>query len=313
MLSVAIQTLGITAPVFVMLFIGVALKRLGWIDVAFIHTASALVFKATMPTLLFISIIKADLNAALQPALLIYYVVATVVTFLLAWAWALWRCPLADRGVYVQGAFRGNNGIVGLALATSLYGDYGLSLGGVLAGVVILVYNSLSALILAIYSPGGQASAGAILLSILRNPLIIGVTAAVPFAYWQIPLPDWLMTSGQYFAQMTLPLALICIGGTLSLSVLRESSSMAMSSSLMKMVWLPALATVGAWLLGFRGAELGILFLYFGSPTASASFVMARAVNSNYQLAAIIIVITTLGAALTINVGLFLLRWLGWI
>lgn len=313
MLPLVLQTLSVTAPVFFMLFIGVALKRLGWIDAAFIHTASALVFKATMPTLLFISIIKADLNAALQPALLIYYVIATVVTFLLAWGWALWRCPLADRGVYVQGAFRGNNGIVGLALATSLYGDYGLSLGGVLAGVVILVYNSLSALILAIYSPGGRASTGAILLSILRNPLIIGVTAAVPFAYWQIQLPDWLMTSGQYFAQMTLPLALICIGGTLSLSVLRESSSMAMSSSLMKMVWLPALATVGAWLLGFRGAELGILFLYFGSPTASASFVMARAVNSNYQLAAIIIVITTLGAALTINLGLFLLRWLGWI
>ncbi|MFG3454053.1 AEC family transporter [Stutzerimonas stutzeri] len=313
MLSVAIQTLGITAPVFVMLFLGVALKRLGWIDAAFIQTASALVFKATMPALLFISIIKADLDAALQPALLIYYVIATVATFFLAWGWALWRCPAADRGVYVQGAFRGNNGIVGLALATSLYGDYGLSLGGVLAGVVILLYNSLSALILAIYSPDGRSGAGAILLSILRNPLVIGVTVAVPFAYWQIPLPGWLMTSGQYFAQMTLPLALICIGGTLSLSVLRESSRLALSSSLMKMIWLPALATVGAWLAGFRGPELGILFLYFASPTASASFVMARAVNANHQLAAIIIVITTLMAALSINVGLFLLGWLGWI
>lgn len=313
MLSVAIQTLGITAPVFIMLFIGVALKRLGWIDAAFVQTASALVFKATMPTLLFLSIIKADLDAALQPGLLIYYVMATVATFVLAWVWALWRCPQADRGVYIQGAFRGNNGIVGLALATSLYGDYGLSLGGVLAGVVILVYNSLSALILAIYSPGGRVSAGAILLSILRNPLVIGVTAAVPVAYWQIPLPDWLMTSGQYFAQMTLPLALICIGGTLSLSVLRKSSRMAMSSSLMKMVWLPALATLGAWLLGFRGAELGILFLYFASPTASASFVMARAVNANHQLAAVIIVITTLMAAVSINVGLFVLGWFGWI
>ena len=313
MLSVAIQTLGITAPVFVMLFLGVALKRLGWIDAAFIQTASALVFKATMPALLFISIIKADLDAALQPALLIYYVIATVVTFFLAWGWALWRCPVADRGVYVQGAFRGNNGIVGLALATSLYGDYGLSLGGVLAGVVILLYNSLSALILAIYSPDGRSGAGAIFLSILRNPLVIGVTVAVPFAYWQIPLPGWLMTSGQYFAQMTLPLALICIGGTLSLSVLRESSRLALSSSLMKMIWLPALATVGAWLAGFRGPELGILFLYFASPTASASFVMARAVNANHQLAAIIIVITTLMAALSINVGLFLLGWLEWI
>ncbi|MEN2508350.1 AEC family transporter [Stutzerimonas stutzeri] len=313
MLSVAIQTLGVTAPVFVMLFIGVALKRLAWIDASFIHTASSLVFKATMPTLLFLSILRADLDAALQPALLSYYVVATVTTFFLAWAWALWRCPRADRGVYVQGAFRGNNGIVGLALATSLYGDYGLSLGGVLAGLVILVYNSLSALILAIYNPEGRASAAAILLSIVRNPLIIGVTAAVPFAYWQVPLPDWLLTSGQYFAQMTLPLALICIGGTLSLSVLRESSRIALSSSLMKLVWLPALATIGAWLFGFRGAELGILFLYFACPTASASFVMARATNANHQLAATIIVLTTLMAVISINFGLFVLGWLGWI
>ncbi|MCI0919392.1 AEC family transporter [Pseudomonas stutzeri] len=313
MLSVAIQTLGVTAPVFVMLFIGVALKRLAWIDASFIHTASSLVFKATMPTLLFLSILRADLDAALQPALLSYYVVATVTTFFLAWAWALWRCPRADRGVYVQGAFRGNNGIVGLALATSLYGDYGLSLGGVLAGLVILVYNSLSALILAIYNPEGRASAAAILLSIVRNPLIIGVTAAVPFAYWQVPLPDWLLTSGQYFAQMTLPLALICIGGTLSLSVLRESSRIALSSSLMKLVWLPGLATIGAWLFGFRGAELGILFLYFACPTASASFVMARATNANHQLAATIIVLTTLMAVISINFGLFVLGWLGWI
>ena len=313
MLSVAIQTLGVTAPVFVMLFIGVALKRLAWIDASFIHTASSLVFKATMPTLLFLSILRADLDAALQPALLSYYVVATVTTFFLAWAWALWRCPRADRGVYVQGAFRGNNGIVGLALATSLYGDYGLSLGGVLAGLVILVYNSLSALILAIYNPEGRASAAAILLSIVRNPLFIGVTAAVPFDYWQVTLPDWLLTSGQYFAQMTLPLALICIGGTLSLSVLRESSRIALSSSLMKLVWLPALATIGAWLFGFRGAELGILFLYFACPTASASFVMARATNANHQLAATIIVLTTLMAVISINFGLFVLGWLGWI
>ena len=61
-----------------------------------------------------------------------------------------------------------------------------------------------------------------------------------------------------------------------------------------------------------ENAELGILFLYFASPTAAASFVMARAVNSNHQLAATIIVITTLMAALSINAGLFVLGWLGW-
>ena len=42
--------------------------------------------KATMPTLLFLSISNADLDAALQPALLTYYVIATVAMFFLAWA-----------------------------------------------------------------------------------------------------------------------------------------------------------------------------------------------------------------------------------
>ncbi|MBS7663877.1 AEC family transporter [Pseudomonas lalucatii] len=312
MLAVVQQTLAITAPVFSMLFLGVALKRLGWIDTAFINTASSLVFRGTMPTLLFLGIVRADLDAALQPALLGYFVLATLATFLLAWGWAVWRCPEADRGIYTQGAFRGNNGIVGLALATSLYGDYGLAVGSVLAGVVILCYNVLAAIVLAIYSPNAKADPGAIVRSILSNPLIIGVLLAIPVAYWRLALPDWLLTSAGYFAQMTLPLALICIGGTLSLASLRESSAIALSSSAMKMVWLPLLATLGAWLWGFRGADLGILFFYFASPTAAASFVMARAMGGNHQLAAAIIVITTLAGVVTINLGLLLLQWGGW-
>jgi hypothetical protein len=313
MLAVVQQTLAITAPVFAMLFLGVVLKRLRLIDAAFINTASTLVFCGTLPTLLFLGIVKADLNSALQPALLLYFVLATLGCFLLAWGWAIWRCPQADRGVYTQGAFRGNNGIVGLALATAMYGDYGLSLGAVLGGVVILCYNTLSAIVLAIYSPEAKTDVWSLTKSVLRNPLIIGVLAAIPFAWWHIQLPGWLMVSAEYFAKMSLPLALICIGGTLTLASLRQGSGVAISSSLMKVLWLPLVATVGAWLWGFRDADLAILFLYFVSPTAAASFVMAKAVNGNHQLAAAIIVITTLASVLTTNLGLLLLQWAGWI
>ena len=313
MLAVVQQTISVTAPVFSMLFLGVALKRLGLIDTAFINTASALVFRGTLPTLLFLGIVQADLRTALQPALLLYFVLATLGCFLLAWGWAILRCPEADRGIYTQGAFRGNNGIIGLALATSMYGDYGLSVGAVLGGVVILSYNSLSAIVLAIYSPQAKTDVWSLTKNILSNPLIIGVLAAIPFAAWQIPLPAWLLTSGEYFAQMSLPLALICIGGTLTLESLRESSGMAISSSLMKVLWLPLLATLGAWLWGFRDADLAILFLYFASPTAAASFVMAKAVGGNHQLAAAIIVLTTLATVVTTNLGLFVLQWAGWI
>ncbi|MGF6590524.1 AEC family transporter [Pseudomonas sp. 2835] len=313
MLALFIQTLNITAPVFAMLFMGVLLKRIKAINDGFIHTASSLVFNVCMPALLFLGIYHADLTAAVKPGLLVFFVVATLGSFALAWGLALWRCPREDRGIYTQGGFRGNNGVIGLALAASMYGDYGISLGAILAGLVILLYNSLSSVVLAVYSPSMKSDPWSIFKSILRNPLIISVLLATPMAYGQVPLPNWLLTSGDYLAQMTLPLALICIGGTLSLASLRESGGLAVSASLVKMIWLPVIGTLAAWLCGFRGAELGILFLYIGSPTAAASYVMARAANGNHELAASIIVITTLMAAITTNIGIFLLQWGGWI
>ncbi|RMS96348.1 Auxin efflux carrier, partial [Pseudomonas coronafaciens pv. oryzae] len=165
----------------------------------------------------------------------------------------------------------------------------------------------------AVYSPVIKSDPWSIFKSVLANPLIISVLIASPFAYFSIGLPTWLETSGSYLAQMTLPLALICIGGTLSLASLRKSGKLAISASVMKMVTLPVLCTLAAWLAGFRGTELGILFLYFGSPTAAASYIMARTANGNYELAAAIIVITTLAAAVTTNVGIFILQWGGWI
>lgn len=161
MLAIFLQTLNITAPVFAMLFLGVLLKRIGAINDGFIVAASGLVFNVTMPALLFLGIINADLRAALQPRLLIFFSVATLLSFAFAWGWAIWRCPQEERGVYVQGAFRGNNGVIGLALAASMYGPYGISLGAILAALVIVFYNTLSTIVLAVYSPVIKSDPGA--------------------------------------------------------------------------------------------------------------------------------------------------------
>lgn len=308
LLDIFYQTLETTLPVFAMVFIGLGLKRIGWINDDFVNTASALVFKATLPTLVFLSIIRADLETALNVHLLLFFLAATLASFALAWGWAVWRVPGEDRGVYVQGAFRGNCGIVGLALAASLYGDYGLSAGGILLGLVIISYNALSVMVLLAYQPGKSASWRRILSDIVRNPLIISVFLAIPFAWWKVSFPTWVMTSGDYFASLTLPLALLCIGATVSLSAIRSDSRTAISSSVMKMVALPALCTGAAWLSGFRDAELGLMFLFFASPTAAASFVMVKALGGNDRLAANIIALTTLMASVTVTVGVFLLR-----
>ncbi|WAM47399.1 AEC family transporter [Vreelandella venusta] len=307
------RTLDTTLPVFAMVFVGIGLKRLKWIDREFVSTASALVFKATLPTLIFLSLIKADLSVALDVPLLLFFAAATLGQFLISWLWASYRVPKADRGIYVQGAFRGNCGIVGLALAAGMYGNYGLSAGSLLLGVVIVMYNALSVVALAAYQPGQSTNWRSLLKHIVTNPLIISVVAALPFTAFSIPLPSWLITSGDYFASLTLPLALICVGATLSVATMRSGSQIALSASSMKMIVLPLLSTLAAWAVGFSGEKLGLLFLYFASPTAAASFVMVKAMNGNVALAANIVAMTTLMASVTVTTGIFALRLLGWI
>lgn len=307
------RTLDVTLPVFAMVFIGIGLKRLRWIDSAFVATASTLVFKGTLPTLIFLSLIKADLSVALDVPLLLFFAVATLAQFAFSWGWAHYRVPRAERGIYVQGAFRGNCGVVGLALAAGMYGNYGLSAGSLLLGVVIIMYNALSVIALAAYQPGQSTDWRSMLKHIATNPLILSVFAALPFTAFSIPLPSWVITSGDYFASLTLPLALICIGATLSVASIRVGSQVALSASSMKMIILPFASTLAAWLMGFSGEQLGLLFLFFASPTAAASFVMVKAINGNVAMAANIIAITTLMASITVTAGIFALRLLGWI
>ncbi|MCH4565503.1 AEC family transporter [Halomonas sp. EGI 63088] len=306
--EVFLGTLEVTLPVFAMVFVGLVLKRLGWIDAAFIATASSLVFKVTMPVLLFLSIVRADLAYALQPGLIGYFLAVSVLGFFAAWGWARLRYPREEIGVFVQGAFRGNVGIVGLALAASMYGDHGLSLGGIMAGSVIVVYNVLSSIVLALYSPSADSDLRSLLLGLLRNPLILSVMVALPVAFLALPLPAWLVTSGEYLGSLSLPLALICIGGTLGGTAIRHDGRQALYAGLWKLVWLPLAGTVGAFQLGYRDAELGILFLFLASPTAAVAFVMAKAYGANERMTASIIMLTTFGSMLTISLGVFVLK-----
>lgn len=311
LIDIFLKTLETTLPVFAMVFIGLGLRRLGWIDAAFVNTASALVFRATLPTLIFLSILRADLDTALNPGLLGFFALATLGSIALVWMWALWRVPREDRGVYVQGSFRGNCGIVGLALAAGMYGDYGLSAGGILLGLVIIIYNILSVVALLTYQSDQKLRWQAILADIGRNPLILSVLVSIPFAWWNIGLPQWVMTSGDYFASLTLPLALLCIGATLSLSAIRRDSGPALGATGFKMVTLPVLCTAAAWLVGFEGPELGLMFLYWASPTAAASFVMVKALGGNDRMAANIVAMTTLLASVTVTLGVFVLQGAG--
>lgn len=305
------QILNVTAPVFAMVFIGWVLKRGNLVNDAFIASASNLTFRATMPTLFFMSIWRADLQQAFNAQLVVFFGLATLAGFAGSWWWAGKRVAFSDRGVFVQGCFRGNCGVVSYALVGAYFGDYGFSVGGVLVGFSILLFNVLSVLVLSVHSPHMTFNLRNVARELATNPLILAVLLGLAASSISLPLPVWVEKSADYFAGLTLPLALICVGATLSLAGLRATGRPAVEASLIKIAILPVAATALSWFAGMEGEHLIILWMFLATPTAAASFAMAVAAGGDGRLAANIIALTTLVSLLSMTGGVFMLRILG--
>ncbi|EXJ13473.1 AEC family transporter [Imhoffiella purpurea] len=303
--------LSVTGPIMLVLALGVWLAHRGLLTDAFIEGGSRLVFNVTLPILLFVTISQTHYAQAANLRLVTVGLAATLVAYLIfeLIASAAVR-PRQERGVVVQGAFRSNMGIVGLAYCVNAYGDVAMATASLYLGIVTILFNVLAVITLN-RSLSEHRSILPILRDIARNPLILAILSALPFAYYEVRLPDLLLQTGQYFAQMTLPLALLCTGGSMSLKALHLDSRNALIGSFGKVVATPLLTTATGYLAGLRGMELGILFLMSSAPTAAASYVMARAMGGNGVLAANIIVLSTLGSMIFTSLGITWLHGAG--
>lgn len=255
-----------------------------------------------------------DLNLAEQIPLVVFSIVAAILSFWLFW-WvsALWVSH-GDRGVVVQGAFRSNLGIIGIALCAKAFGHSGLTIGAILLAVVTPIYNILSVYGLnRSIQPDKSINWGKTLKDIVKNPLIIAIILGFLCNWVDLKLPKVMYDAGQYLARMTLPLALIAIGGSVSFRELQSTSTLSFYAVFAKLVLVPLLVGIGAYFLGFRGIEIGCIMLMFASPTAAASFVMVRSMGGNHLLASNIIAVSTFLSVFTVSFILYIMKVLAWI
>ena len=63
--------------------------------------------------------------------------------------------------------------------------------------------------------------------------------------------------------------------------------------------------------LGFTGTSLGCVFIVFGGPAAVSSYIMAKQMKSDHELASQILLISTLMSLFTMFAGIFILRTTG--
>jgi len=291
---------GITGPILFLLVLGYVLKNTGAIDDSFVKQANWLIFNIALPTLLFFAISAKDITQSFDLPFIAAGVLGTLLLVGMLLVMSK-RVPKHQRGVFIQGCYRGNKGIVAVALSVAAYGEAVLPVLGVYIAIVTTLYNVIAVWVL---------NSKDVLKRIITNPIIIGIVLGSLASLAKLSLPEVAKSTGAYLAAMTLPIALICVGANLKLASLRTHTTLVSMATLIKLVLSPALIVAMGWAFGVRGDLLVVLFFLSAAPTASASYVMARAMTNSGELAAEIIAATTIVSVISITIGMAALRTL---
>ena len=304
----------IVATVFIIIFLSFILKQQGIIGDSFGSITSKMVFNVAMPALLFQKLSTIPVHDIFNLYQILFVIAALCFMFVLSWLISMFVCKNgADQGAFIQGSFRGNFAILGLALINNAFGSDALAKGALVLAVIMPLYNVLSIIALTVPMHHEKSvSPWQTVLKIITNPLILAAAIALPFSIFQISIHSIITTTIDYLAGMTLPLALIGIGSSLSFASFSDDRTLSFVATSVKIILMPALCTGAAILLGFRGADLGILYFLFAAPAAIASYIMAHALGSNGKLAGNIVLVSTLASMFTISIGIFILKSLGY-
>lgn len=299
-------------PVFVVLLLGVLLKRLTFPSGDFWPQLERLVYFFLFPAMLITRLALADFSGLAVGRVLLAVLLLLLTMTLITLALRRW---LSHDGSQFTSVFQGSlrfNTYVALATSAELFGAVGLALAAVIMALMIPLLNLLCVLVFAVYAGNQRSSLKVTLLTIIKNPLILACLMGLLLNVTGIGLPGWSQPVMEILARAALPLGLLAVGVALNLKALRTAGAPLIFSSALKLLLMPMLAIGLSQLLGLQVQEQAVLVLFAAMPTATSAYILARQLGGDAPLMAALITAQTLLAMLTLPLMLYLNQlWLG--
>lgn len=302
-------TLNALGPVFLVIVLGIVLKRLAFPAAGFWPELERLIYYFLFPTMLVARLAQANLSQVPM----VNVVATVVVTLVLMSAFILLARPwLASTSAAFTSVYQGGmrfNTYVGLAVVAQLYGDAEIALAAVIIAVMIPLLNVFCVLVFAFYTGDDKPSIGPTLKALGRNPLIVACFIGIALNVTGIGLPGWSAPFADIIARTALPLGLMAVGVGLNLMALREAHWPLLCACLLKLVAMPFVAACVATWFGLAVDQRAVVLLFMALPTASSAYILARQLGGDTDLMAAIITAQTLLAMVTLPLMLGISYW----
>lgn len=315
MLENLIFSLNSALPLFFVMAIGYMIRQKKWIDDGFVKMANNIIFYVALPVRLFTDVFYSSFNEYFDAKFILFLIIATFLTVL--FAVVVGHFVVKDKSMlsaFVQGAFRGNFLYIGLSLMENITGSIGAKAP---LGIAIMVplYNIFAVFIFAYLNENVDGAKKPnfrkVLIDIVKNPLIISVVLGIVLSQFNFVIPLVLERTFSYFAVVATPLALITIGASFKLMQLASNLKVALYASILKLIVFPLITVLAAMALGMSSEDVLLVYVLFGVPTATISYVITVNMNGDGSLASSIIMVTTLLANITMTGFIFAFKMMG--
>jgi hypothetical protein len=307
-------SVNVTLPIFLVMVIGWALRRIGMLDEHFVKVANKFNFTVTLPFMLFRDIAAVDIREVFDLKFVLFCAIASSICFWLIWGGAKLFVKDDIRGAFVQAAFRSSAAVMGLAFISNIYGSS--AMGPLMIIGAVPLYNIYSVIVLTFEAQGteGARDTGKIkeaCINIVKNPIIIAIFLGLIASFFGLTFPAIINKTVNSVAQLATPLALIVIGagfeGRKALAKIKPT----LWASAIKLVIQPLVLLPAAAWMGFTGEKMVAILIMLAAPATPSCYIMAKNMNNDGVLTASVVVATTLLAAFTLTFWIFLLRTMG--
>ena len=308
-----IFSLNATVPVFLLMILGLVLRKLNWIDDVFASKMNQFVFKVPLPLLVFLDLATVDFEESWDFKFVAFCFVVTLISILLSAGTSLLWKDRSIRGEFIQASYRSSAAILGIALIQNIYGSAGMGPLMIIGSVPL--YNMMAVVVLSVFKPGqtglNRQVVKKTLTGIVTNPIIIGIAAGLLWSAFRLPMagiPEKVISN---VADTATPLGLMAMGASFDLKKALQTGKPAATAAVIKLVGFCTIFLPAAIALGFRAEELVAILIMLGSATTVSCYVMAKNMGHEGTLTSSAVMLTTLLSAFTLTGWLFLLRSMG--
>ena len=285
-------------PVVLLVVFGYFLKQHEYFNKATITQLNKLCFDLLLPIVTF------DLRFVL-------YAAGSILTaiFLLVVIVPFFEKDKKKQGVMIQGAFRSNFVMLGIPLSSYIAGESSAVLASMLIVVIVPIFNAAAVVIFSIYG-GGTVNKKKLIMDVLRNHMVIASGLGIIMSLLHPPIPHFLDKSLTDIGKVGSVFPIIVLGAMLDFSKVSVNFKNLLITVAGKLIGMPLIFITLAVYLGFRTHEIVALIALYGSPTAVISAVMAEQLGCDHELAAQVVIFSTVMSCVTIFGIVFVLSFL---